>query len=333
MKILYIPTYIYNPYGPNWTSQVYHGDGSRDLGMPEGFALCGADVTCVVDYLHCNYLHPMLPIKFITLQDIKISDYDAIILTHISTYNLISKTDILTHPNIGWQMDGPPGGFFAAYGGLALAETVHMTGFLTPYALMDFQAQFPNKTGFISPWGVPLIPLNLKNPYPVSERKKIFFSGGIDEKRLKLLNILASEDDFEVWIAGTFTSDLTKRSWSGGLNDQEKNNLLDPNIYLICCQANKHSTEQDHPHGPMLFGSFWDWVKYADVAINPVTQIQGSTENFNRATYTKICNYLACGTPTITFEGPANAGDITWYNAGQIVPYGDFPKFIQAIRD
>jgi hypothetical protein len=254
--------------------------------------------------------------------------YDWILVSHYRGFwNLLQHREILNrvliHQGLACNLDG----FFREVN--PLLPSFRLIGATTAPLAADYQRRFPAARTLVTPYGFPVFDLSLPNPYPTNLPVVIYvgrFIGGV----LNTINRLAQDGAgrWEVWIAGLFTGQMWADCGDGPtINDDARKRLFDPAVRFISdlrpwrypnvsWQAGHLTCKYEAGqivggHGPVNRCEIDPFLVHASVGINVVDHVDHTLS-------CKLFDYLGAGLPTISEEGPPNAGDVLSLFAGQI---------------
>ena len=305
-----------------------HGYEARIVGLASGLAKLGHHV----EVAGRHEIAASEPGDFHVVQqkvmENSIPAYNAIVLCGIAGWWNILRWGIAdrlaAHPAVIISLDG----IYSSDSKIEMAQKiqdsrkgVESLGFLkaaglnSPQLVVAYQSIHPHQYSFYLPWGCPLVPDNLADPYPYpkKDRIRVIYTGvTYTERHLKVLNSLASDSRIDLWVAAVFSK--------GGVTKETRGDTLHPNLNLI-----SDIVPYNGNPGPVRYGDTWPFITHADVAIN--INSGPSTD----AISTKLYEYLGCGTPIVSEDAVPNAGDIITLKAGKVVKQGGIKNIAEAI--
>ncbi|MBU1213452.1 MAG: hypothetical protein KJ587_19620 [Alphaproteobacteria bacterium] len=270
--------------------------------------------------------------------DVDPDDYHWILVTHYRGFwNLNehpeTKEKVFEHQRVAANLDG-----FYRDSNQAMGN-VRIVGATTAPLAAEYSKMFSHLSTIVTPYGFPEFDPLLPNPYP-TRAPVVLYVGCFITGALHAINEIAREGlgRWEVWIAGLFTGAYWAAHGDGPtLNDKARAELFHENVHFISdlkpwrypnvswkaghLQADYEAGQIVGGHGPVNRSEIDPFVLHADVAVSFV-------EHLDSTLSCKLFDYLGAGVPTLSEEGPPNAGDILSLSAGRVGPRSMMPAFI-----
>jgi hypothetical protein len=325
MRILFVYETGGDPFGPDGI-RVAHSCAGRELSMCREMTRLGHQVDCVVLCPESND-SAFLQARPVSLPDVRPDEYDMIILcNNPAYYHWVAlrgdDAELRRHRNVRMWLDGIDEVIMDRLGFVAVFAVP------TPILAAAVAARFYSSRVLLYRWGADRIDRDIPDPYAgAATNERLFFCGIVLPQHLAMLRDIG-QAGFTTWLVGLFHATVTGGSGLRGMNDEERRRLLPDRVRLV----SDFTTPYDigYQHGPVRYGAFWPYVRHASCCLC----FAAAEPDCGSDIYTvrsKISDYLACGTPVVSEYGHANAGDVLWYSAGQVVGYGDSYEFIAAV--
>lgn len=286
-----------------------HVDESRDLAVARWFSKFSYDVSIISTI---SGPRTDMPVQRVGWGEVTPSQFDVVMLCNISGWWNAKgagwEQQLRGHPCVVSMMDS------------CFADT-HELGFLrgttlpSAQCVRNFREILPGNTSWFAPYGCPDVAESYPDPWKGNHPKhRAIFCGCVYQRRLEMLNKLAEDERFDLWVVGLFMPQGTQYT---GLTAEQRKQLLHPRVHLVTDMTLEKPDPAAPVNGPLPFGTAWPFVMHSDVGINL------SPARITDAVSAKIYDYLACGIPVVTEDGVSNVGDIYSMRAGCQVPFGD----------
>jgi glycosyltransferase involved in cell wall biosynthesis len=299
-------------YSARGFAGITHGSHVRPVGLARSLAAAGAQASLLDQ---CGDAE-VLGVRESGLGDL--SQYDSVVVAGIAGLWRLRASGhyvaLCAHPNPVLVVDTVYGGDDAPEH-LGFAEVLVATS--RPVAAY-YAALRGGRPTFHAPWGCSEAEPGA-SPWP-DDRPRVLFAGIVYERFAVALNALAEALAAEVWVAGVFHHD----GRLGGLTAETRRALLSPRVHL----ATDVLPATPHGDGPVVYADVCRMAAHATVGVNLVP----SGTHGLMGTSCKIYDYLGMGLPVVSEPSPASDPDITALGAGLIVPWGDTPGLIAAVR-
>ena len=232
---------------------------------------------------------------------------------------VVSIQNIPLKQNPEWQTHP----FIVMYGDMEPTLAVRVFIVDSPILFDRYKTKYPDMNIVQGVWGVTDWD-RAQNPYK-SNKPIVFFSGHVYLKEtISTLNLLAEEKDFELWAVIQPSINITGADYVRGFTDEERHQMLSPNIHLV-----SDVIGSKFGHGPAEHGTFTGFLQYADVGLC----LGQGTGSGKTSTFCKVYEYLGNGLPIVIDSRVPDVGNVMKIDGGTTYDYKNYDTLLNAIKN